>query len=47
MKYSGETVDDALTKFSRKLAAALPGAVCSGWDWNAEVKPEHIRQSVE
>ena len=47
MRYSGETVDDALTKFAQKLAVVLPGASCSGWDWNGQVDPEHIRQIAE
>jgi hypothetical protein len=47
MQYSGETVDDALTKFAQQLAATLPGATCLGWDWSAKVDPERIRQSAE
>jgi hypothetical protein len=47
MKYSGETVDDALTKFAERFAVALPGATCSGWDWNAGVDPERVRHSLE
>jgi hypothetical protein len=47
MRYSGETTDDALTKFARRLATTLPGATCAGWDWNAQVDPERIRRSLE
>lgn len=47
MQYSGETVDDALTKFAQRLAATLPGATCSGWDWSAAVDPDRIRRSAD
>jgi hypothetical protein len=47
MQYSGETVDDALAKFAQKLAATLPGATCTGWDWNARVDADRIRQGAE
>jgi hypothetical protein len=47
MQYSGETVDDALTKFAQRLAITLPGATCSGWDWSTQVDPERIRRSAE
>lgn len=47
MQYSGETVDDALTKFAQRLSITLPGATCSGWDWTAQIDLEHIRRSAE
>jgi hypothetical protein len=47
MRYSGETVDDALTRFAQRLAVTLPGATCSGWNWSAQVDPDRIRRSAD
>lgn len=46
MRYSGETVDDALTKFAQKLSATLPGTTCSDWDWSVPIDPDRIRASA-
>jgi hypothetical protein len=46
MQYSGETVDDALTKFAQRLSMTLPGATCSGWDWSRPIDPDRIRASA-
>jgi len=43
LEYSGESADDAVAKFSAKLAASLPGATCAGWNWDAKIDPEAIR----
>jgi len=43
LKYSGESVDDAIAGFTAKLASALPGATCTGWNWEAKIDPEAIR----
>ena len=43
LEYSGESVDDAIAGFTAKLASALPGATCSGWNWEAKIDPEAIR----
>jgi hypothetical protein len=43
LQYSGESVDDAIAGFTAKLASALPGATCTGWNWEAKIDPEAIR----
>jgi hypothetical protein len=43
LQYSGESVDEAIAGFTAKLASALPGATCAGWNWEAKIDPEAIR----
>jgi hypothetical protein len=43
LEYSGESVDEAMAGFTAKLASALPGATCIGWNWDAKIDPESIR----
>jgi hypothetical protein len=43
LAYSGESVDEAMAGFTAKLASALPGATCTGWNWEAKIDPEAIR----
>jgi hypothetical protein len=43
LEYSGESLDDAIAGFTAKLAGALPGATCAGWNWEAKIDPEAIR----
>jgi hypothetical protein len=43
LEYSGDSVDEAIAGFTAKLASALPGATCSGWNWEAKIDPEAIR----
>ena len=43
LRYSGESVDEAIAGFTAKLASALPGATCTGWNWEAKIDPEAIR----
>jgi hypothetical protein len=43
LEYSGDSVDEALAGFTAKLASALPGATCTGWNWEANIDPEAIR----
>jgi hypothetical protein len=43
LEYSGESVDEAIAGFTAKLASALPGATCTGWNWDAKIDPEAIR----
>lgn len=43
LQYSGSSVDEAIAGFTAKLASALPGATCTGWNWEAKVDPEAIR----
>jgi hypothetical protein len=47
MEYSGTSIDDALVKFAAKLAQTLPIVTCVGWNWEATVDPEKIRQSID
>lgn len=42
LAYSGESVDEAIAGFTAKLASALPGATCAGWNWEAKIDPEAI-----
>ncbi len=35
MAYKGSSMAEAVTQFSQKLGAAIPGAFCTGWDWSA------------
>jgi len=44
LQYSGESIDDAIEKFTTKLAGTLPGAACVGWNWEAKIDPDTIRQ---
>ena len=43
LQYSGESVDEAIAGFTARLAGALPGATCTGWNWEATIDPEVIR----
>jgi hypothetical protein len=47
LQYSGETIDDAVQRFTTRLSATLPGATCAGWNWEAKIDPEAIRQSID
>lgn len=47
LQYTGASVDEAMTKFAAKLAASFPQAVCAGWNWDAKVDPDRIRQIVD
>lgn len=47
MQYSGESVDEAVTRFAAQLRDALPQARCEGWDWTAKVDGERIRQAID
>jgi hypothetical protein len=47
MQYTGATLDDALAKFTGRLASMLPGARCGGWEWTASIDPEAIRRSID
>jgi hypothetical protein len=47
MQYSGKSLDDAIEKFAAKLAQSLPSVACVGWNWEAKIDPERIRQSID
>jgi hypothetical protein len=44
MTYSGSSGDEALRKFAEKLAVAIPGSVCAGWNWNIRVDEDELRR---
>jgi len=44
MQYSGASLDEAMTKFAAKLAQSLAGTLCVGWNWDAKIDPDRIRQ---
>jgi hypothetical protein len=46
MQYSGVSADEAVTQFAAKLAQALPGTTCAGWNWGANIDAESIRRSI-
>jgi hypothetical protein len=43
MTYSGRRLDEALASFRQELAKELPGAVCTGWNWDAAPDPDRVR----
>jgi hypothetical protein len=47
MQYSGESVDDAIAKFAAQIRRSFPDVVCVGWNWEAKIDPERIRQSID
>jgi hypothetical protein len=47
MQYDGPSFDDAVAKFAQKLAAAMPGTTCVGWDWDIPIDPQHLRDTKE
>jgi hypothetical protein len=44
MAYDGPSADDALQRMAAKLAAAVPGSACAGWDWKGKVDASRIRE---
>jgi hypothetical protein len=44
LKYTGDSADEALAKFTSQLAQSLPGSKCTGWDAEAKLDPDKIRQ---
>ncbi|MGO9832994.1 MAG: hypothetical protein ACLP1X_02130 [Polyangiaceae bacterium] len=47
MQYSGTSIADAMTRFAKKLAQAVPNMTCVRWNWNANIDPARIRPSTE
>jgi hypothetical protein len=47
LRYSGATLDDALTKFGAKLAQTLPRMTCVGWNWDVTIDPDRIRNDID
>jgi hypothetical protein len=46
MAYTGPSAEVALQKFADKLRAAVPGATCAGWHWDAPVDDQRIQHMV-
>jgi hypothetical protein len=46
LQYTGQSLDEALARFGAKLQESLPAATCVGWNWEAKIDPEAIRQSI-
>jgi hypothetical protein len=44
LRYSGQNTDDAVAKFTAKLAAEVPATTCVGWKSDAHVDPAAIRK---
>jgi hypothetical protein len=47
MQYSGDSVDEAMSKFTDRVGRLLPASPCTGWNWDAKVDPEKIRKLAE
>jgi hypothetical protein len=45
--YTGTSVEDAMTKFAKKLAETFPQMQCTGWNRDAQIDPARIRQSID
>ena len=39
MRFTGESLEEAMTNFADKLRATLPGATCARWKWDAAAGP--------
>ncbi|HTA94180.1 MAG TPA: hypothetical protein VK745_31590 [Polyangiaceae bacterium] len=46
MQYSGESVEDALTRFSAELSRDMPSLKCVGWHWDVNLDPARIHPSI-
>lgn len=46
MQYRGESVDDALKRFSTELTRDMPSLKCVGWHWDVNLDPARIHPSV-
>jgi hypothetical protein len=46
-RYTGTNADSAWKAFSTKLAASLPGATCSGWNWDVAIDANRLRHMTE
>jgi hypothetical protein len=47
MQYDGPSADEALQRMSAKLAAAIPGSACGGWDLSVPLDEQRIRALIE
>ncbi len=47
LQYTGDSIDEAVAKFTTQLALSLPGSTCTGWDTEAKLDPDKIRKLGE
>jgi hypothetical protein len=47
LQYSGESIDDAVARFTTRLGGSLPAATCVGWNWDTKIDPDAIRQGAD
>jgi hypothetical protein len=47
MRYSGASIQDAMTKFTAKLKESVPGLTCVGWNWSVNIDPQGLRPKIE
>lgn len=47
LRYSGDSVEDAIGEFTARVARLFPDTTCRGWNWHTDVNPERIRRLVE
>ncbi len=40
MRYSGASIEDAMSKFTAKLKESVPDMSCVGWNWSVNIDPE-------
>lgn len=44
LEYDGKSVDDAIARLAARLGQELPGSKCGGWNWDAKVDDQRIRE---
>ncbi len=44
LAYDGKSVDDAIAQLAARLGQELPGSRCGGWNWDAKVDEQRIRE---
>ena len=47
MRYSGASIEDAMTKFTGKLTESVQDLKCVGWNWSVNVDPNGLRPKIE
>lgn len=44
LEYDGKSVDDAVARLAERIGQELPGSKCGGWNWDAKVDDQRIRE---
>jgi hypothetical protein len=44
LEYDGKSVEDAVARLAERLGVELPGSRCGGWNWDAKVDDQRIRE---